>query len=97
MKKGFSFSLSSLSPTIHVTKSVGEILFYGYEDPLMKMANLFPFLADVNTINIDISDSKFGWFHAVSIIPIKLLTQCFLNTFYKPLQNLLISSSIVRF
>ena len=44
----------------HVTKTVREFLFDGYEDPLITMAETLPALAQ-----IDIPFDKFGWFYKV--------------------------------
>lgn len=66
LKKGFSFSLSAMSPNIHTTQSIGDVMFHGYEDPLMKLAKNFPALAGPE-LNFELTD-KFGWFHAVSNI-----------------------------
>lgn len=60
MKKGFSYSLSGFSPKIHITKPVGESLFTGYEDPLMRIAKNLPFLIE-DEFDFDIGN-YFGWF-----------------------------------
>ncbi|KAF2901036.1 hypothetical protein ILUMI_05148, partial [Ignelater luminosus] len=51
-KKGFSFSLGVLSPTLHIVKPVGQLLFDGYEDPYVDIYNALPFLKD-NSPDID--------------------------------------------
>lgn len=73
MRKGFSTTLSTLISNIYITKSVGEILFDGYDDTLLDMARSMPFLADQGIPNYD----KFGWFYMVCKFynMIKVLTQ----------------------
>ncbi|KAF4527839.1 hypothetical protein B566_EDAN014640, partial [Ephemera danica] len=44
--------------TRHVTKTVRELLFDGYEDPLISLAGKLPALA-----KIDIPFDRFGWFY----------------------------------
>jgi CD36 family len=44
----------------HVSKSVREFLFDGYEDPLISLADTLPALAQ-----IDIPFDRFGWFYKV--------------------------------
>lgn len=61
MKKGFSLSLAAIAPTIDITRSVGQLLFQGYEDPYVDMANTLPFLAETLP-----PFDKFGWFYTVS-------------------------------
>ncbi|XP_046382372.1 protein peste-like isoform X3 [Ischnura elegans] len=41
-----------------VTKTVGQLLFEGYEDPLIAVAETLPALA-----NVDIPFDRFGWFY----------------------------------
>ncbi|RZC35987.1 CD36 domain containing protein, partial [Asbolus verrucosus] len=43
-RKILSATLSKLAPTINITRTVGQILFEGYPDHLMKVANSMPFL-----------------------------------------------------
>lgn len=47
----------------HVTKSVREFLFDGYEDPLISLADTLPALAQ-----IDIPFDRFGWFYKVILL-----------------------------
>lgn len=51
-----------MNQKVHIVKSVGELLFEGYEDKLMNIARSMPFLADSNMPEMD----KFGWFYGVS-------------------------------
>lgn len=53
----------------HVSKSVREFLFDGYEDPLISLADTLPALAQ-----IDIPFDRFGWFYKVQLM-IKSKTQ----------------------
>jgi hypothetical protein len=46
----------------HVTKTVRELLYDGYEDPLVSLAGRLPALA-----KIDIPFDRFGWFYEVWI------------------------------
>ncbi|CAH0555939.1 unnamed protein product [Brassicogethes aeneus] len=59
VKKGLSVALKSMASKIHITKTVGELLFEGYEDPLLNMARNMPFLAGSSMPPMD----KFGWFY----------------------------------
>lgn len=45
-KRGYSFSLNLLAPTIHVTKPASELLFDGYQDPYTDLAQILPPLDD---------------------------------------------------
>ncbi|KAL3269245.1 hypothetical protein HHI36_008325 [Cryptolaemus montrouzieri] len=58
MRKGFSVSLNSIMGRIDVTKSVGEMLFFGYDDVLINVAKTIPFVSK----NLPPMD-KFGWFY----------------------------------
>lgn len=62
VKKGFSLTLSTLISNTSVTKSVGELLFDGYEDNLLNMARNMPFLANTGIPDYD----KFAWFYMVN-------------------------------
>lgn len=46
---------------ISVTKTAGELLFDGYEDPLLDLANSLPQI-ETNAPKVD----KFGWFYKVN-------------------------------
>ena len=60
-----SFMLDStfnmIGATLFVNKTVGELLFEGYEDTLLAIAEMAGATADS-----DIPMDKFGWFYAVS-------------------------------
>uniref|UniRef100_A0A1Y1K1C6 Scavenger receptor class B member 1 n=1 Tax=Photinus pyralis TaxID=7054 RepID=A0A1Y1K1C6_PHOPY len=58
MKRGFSHTLSAVAPNAHIVKTVGELLFDGYDDPLVDIAATFPFLSTGIP-----SFDKFGWFY----------------------------------
>ncbi|KAJ8959906.1 hypothetical protein NQ318_011643 [Aromia moschata] len=58
-RKTFSITFDAMISSIYITKSVGNVLFDGYDDPLMNIANTFPFLAGNNFPPMD----KFGWFY----------------------------------
>lgn len=63
MKIGFSGALTTITSDIHIKKTVGEILFDGYNDALLDMARSMPMLAGQGIPNYD----KFGWFYKVRI------------------------------
>ncbi len=48
---------------IHITKTAGELLFDGYDDPMIRIAKDMPIL-DAGDIPFD----KFGWFYMASFI-----------------------------
>lgn len=54
------FSAYQTEDQIHVTKTIGELLFDGYDDPFITMGNVMPI---INTIP---GYDKFGWFYKVS-------------------------------
>lgn len=56
-KKSVSFTLSTFGD-VHITKTVGELLFEGYTDSLLTAVGMIPFM--------DIKD-KFGFFYDVSL------------------------------
>lgn len=58
LKKGLQFVLTTFARTIHLTKPVGDILFNGYDDPLLTLGNKMPFLSS----ELKAYD-KFGWFY----------------------------------
>lgn len=62
-KKGVSIGLTMYNQKIHITKTAGEFLFEGYDDPMMKIAKEMPLL-DAKDIPFD----KFGWFYMVSLV-----------------------------
>ncbi|KAB0795085.1 hypothetical protein PPYR_11924 [Photinus pyralis] len=54
-KRGLSHAFSVMGYEIHTVKSVGELIFDGYDEPLLKVGPL---------LGIDLpSADKFGWFH----------------------------------
>ncbi|KAJ3643118.1 hypothetical protein Zmor_025850 [Zophobas morio] len=59
VRKGLSLSLSSITPTIHLTRRVGQMLFEGYKDPMITVAKTLPFLAGTSLPPWD----RFGWFY----------------------------------
>ena len=75
-----SFMLDStfnmIGATLFVNKTVGELLFEGYEDTLLAIAEMAGATADS-----DIPMDKFGWFYAVSESNHFLKSSCFNFTF----------------
>lgn len=61
-KKGFSFSLNVLAPTIHITKPVNELLFDGYQDPYVDLAHIFSSSEDSSSI-----PDRVGFLYNVSL------------------------------
>jgi scavenger receptor class B protein 1 len=59
VRKGVSFSLRGITPTVHVTRTVEELLFKGFPDTLMKLAKTFPFFVDADIPPWE----RFGWFY----------------------------------
>lgn len=50
---------------IHLTKTADELLFKGYDDPIIRVAK------DIAKImSIDVPFTRFGWFYMVKIIKI---------------------------
>ena len=64
MEWGISDMLSSLEATIFVKKTVGELLFDGYEDNVMAIGSQFSDLEEEETENME----RFGWFYNVSTL-----------------------------
>nr|CAD7603521.1 unnamed protein product [Timema genevievae] len=58
MQKSISLSFSSIGQTVAITKMVGQLLFDGFEDPIINMGSAFPL---PNTLKIPYD--KFGWFY----------------------------------
>ncbi|XP_060529969.1 uncharacterized protein LOC132704160 [Cylas formicarius] len=56
-KKGIGIFLGSVSAKVHSVHSVGQVLYDGYEDPIMKMAQSLPMAS------IQLPIDKFGWFY----------------------------------
>lgn len=60
LKFAFSgFSSYQTENQIHIIKSAGELLFYGYEDPFITMGNVMPLISTIPGYD------KFGWFYKV--------------------------------
>lgn len=55
-----SMGFAAMNQKIHVTKTAGELLFDGYEDPMINLAKNMPML-DAGEIPFD----RFGWFYTV--------------------------------
>lgn len=52
----------SMSSSVYVTKTIDELLFKGYYDPLLGvLKQVSPFLPD----DAQIEDHNFGWFYKV--------------------------------
>lgn len=56
--KGISVGLSMYQQYTHITKSVGELLFEGYEDRMVSLAKHLSFLAGV-----EVPFDRVGWFY----------------------------------
>ncbi|XP_047001866.1 protein croquemort-like isoform X1 [Schistocerca americana] len=59
MRKGLDIALWQMGQKLHVTHQVRQLLFEGYESPLITMADRLPALA-----GIDIPYDRFGWFYS---------------------------------
>ncbi|GJQ71461.1 hypothetical protein Trydic_g11185 [Trypoxylus dichotomus] len=59
LRKGFDISISALSTKVEKVTTVGELLFYGYEDALINLAHKMPQMKALRIPNYD----KFGWFY----------------------------------
>ena len=59
MEWGMSDMLSTLEAELFVKKTVGELLFDGYEDQVMSLGSSFT--------DEDVPLDKFGWFYKVMI------------------------------
>ena len=53
-------TLVSLQASLFINRTVGELLFDGYDDPILKIGASFN--KEERTVPID----KFGWFYKVS-------------------------------
>lgn len=60
VKRGVDFFLKEKERTLFTTHTVNELLFEGYDDPLLVLAK------DLNITGLNIPFDKFGWFYAVS-------------------------------
>lgn len=56
--------LAMFGQQVSVTKKVGELLFDGYEDPLLDLAKSLPASTTGGAPPVD----KFGWFYGVSAL-----------------------------
>ncbi|CAH1403884.1 unnamed protein product [Nezara viridula] len=59
VKKGLSSTMWSIRQEISIKHTVGDILFFGYEDKLLDIGRSFPAFADVEIPPYD----KFAWFY----------------------------------
>ena len=59
MQWGLSSTFEMTESKVFLTKTAGELLFDGYEDSLLSIAEM---MTPTTTIPID----KFGWFYKVS-------------------------------
>ncbi|RZB38896.1 CD36 domain containing protein, partial [Asbolus verrucosus] len=59
IRRGLSLTLSSIAATLHMTRTPSQMLFEGYPDTLIKMANTMPFFVGRELPPWD----KFGWFY----------------------------------
>lgn len=67
-KKAVYIPLSSfISDDIHVTKTAGELIFDGYEDPILNAANKVSAFTDAPI------RKKFAFFYGVSLVLIERL------------------------
>ena len=60
MAWGLSSTFDATESKVFINRTVGELLFDGYEDPLLSIAE---WVGTTSNIPID----KFGWFYKVSI------------------------------
>ncbi|XP_076266681.1 protein croquemort-like isoform X2 [Rhynchophorus ferrugineus] len=58
-KKSISFYLTSLGSKIYDTHAAGDILFNGYDDPIINLSHKLPMFAAPDLPGFD----KFGWFY----------------------------------
>ena len=61
MEWGISDMLSTLDATLFVNRTVGELLFDGYDDTVMNIGSSFGSIGDDDSVTMD----KFGWFYKV--------------------------------
>ncbi|KAJ1519319.1 hypothetical protein ONE63_004618 [Megalurothrips usitatus] len=59
MRRSVELALRSTNQDIAITRTAGQFLFEGYDDPLITIASTVPALAGVSIPNFD----KFGWFY----------------------------------
>ncbi|XP_063919829.1 protein peste-like [Zophobas morio] len=60
IKKGIFIALHPIFRNLQITKTVGELLFEGYPEPLIKIARAIPLFAKHNFPNWD----RFGWVYS---------------------------------
>ncbi|KOB79183.1 Scavenger receptor class B member 4, partial [Operophtera brumata] len=58
-QKGLSMGLAMFGQGVSVTKTAGQMLFEGYEDPLLDLAKSLPASTTGGAPPVD----KFGWFY----------------------------------
>lgn len=63
MQRSVSLALQSTKQDIAITRTVGQFLFEGYDDPLITIASKVPGLSSINIPSFD----KFGWFYMVTV------------------------------
>ena len=68
MKVMFNEMVNNVDTQIFVTKTATELLFDGYDDPLLDAAAVIKYL-----VNISIPFDKFGWFYSVSSAVLSIL------------------------
>ena len=64
MQWGLSSTLDSIGSQVFIRKTAGELLFDGYEDPLLSIAE---WIGTKSSVPID----KFGWFYKVGSVTIE--------------------------
>ena len=69
MKKALSSSMWTTDQTVHIKKKVGDILFFGYSDPLLDIARSLPSFSGIEVPPFD----KFAWFYNVNIVKILII------------------------
>lgn len=69
MQKQVSMGLSLYNQQAFVTKEARELLFDGYEEDLINMAQQ---LSSLGTFELNIPYDRFGWLYGVSCTRLKL-------------------------
>ena len=77
MEWGISDMLSTLDATLFVNRTVGELLFDGYEDTVMDLGSSFGGMGSGGDDEVDLD--KFGWFYKVTIVKILRSKMLFLE------------------
>lgn len=62
VKRGVNFFLKEKEGSLITTHTVDELLFKGYEDPLLELAK------KLNITGLNIPFDKFGWFYGVGLL-----------------------------